>query len=87
MSLDGQAKNSSKPRMGACLPEEAVNLRGTEEDPSLPAARNGNSSPKATVYPLLEKMLERDNMIVANGGDTEVDGVDVKNLKSRLADH
>src|SRR5690606_37276636 len=44
-------------------------------------------------YPLLEKMLERSNMIraykrvVANGGAPGGDGVDVKCLQSHSADH
>lgn len=83
MSSTGKRRRQKTPD-GACLPEEAVNPRGTEEGPSLPAARNGTPSPEATAYPLLEKMLERDNMIraykrvVANGGAPGVDGVDVK---------
>jgi len=92
MSSTGKRRQQKTPD-GACLSEEAVNPRGTEEGPSLPAARNGIPFPEATAYPLLEKMLERSNMIraykrvVANGGAPGVDGVDVKSLQSHLADH
>lgn len=92
MSSTGKRRQQKTPD-GACLPEEAVNPRGTEKGPSLSAARNGIPFPEATAYPLLEKMLERHNMIraykrvVANGGAPGVDGVDVKSLRSHLADH
>ncbi len=64
MSSTGKRRQQKTPD-GAHPPEEAVNPRGMEEGPGLPAARNGTPSPKATAHSMLEKMLEKPNMIRA----------------------
>src|SRR5699024_8279446 len=92
MSSTGKRRQPKTPD-GGCLSEEAVKPRGTKGVPSLPAARTGHPSAQRTTEPLLEKILDRKNLVrayhrvVENGGAPGVDGVDVKTLKSHLQTH
>ncbi|GGE27872.1 hypothetical protein GCM10011571_32550 [Marinithermofilum abyssi] len=64
MSSTGKRRQQKTPN-GGFPSEEAVNTRGTKEAPSWPAARTGHSSAQSNTDNLLEKILNRDNLVQA----------------------
>jgi len=99
-SSEGRNLASSKPRQRqqktspeAFLPQEVVNPPGAvSQGPSLGAARTRGTTPNQKIG-LLEKMLERNNMLQAlkrvkgNKGAPGIDGMTVKELEPYLVKH
>lgn len=99
-SSEGRNLASSKPRQRqqktsqeAFLPQEVVNpLGAVSQGPSLSAAQTRGTTPNQEIG-LLEKMLERNNMLQAlkrvkgNKGAPGIDGMTVKELEPYLVKH
>lgn len=86
-------QRQQKTPYGAYHGEEAVNTRGTYGGPSVPPVRTKTPSRGGDDNRLMEKVLDRKNLLLAlrrveeNKGAPGVDGVTIKELRNYIREH